>query len=325
MDAYRRLSLESRLVGNVKCAIMTTMDDLHAERTNSAHVPRPASGALTKTGGFLAGFTHTLQPYIGCAFGCAYCYVQGLSVHHFHQPKLAWGEYVHPRVGIAERLRTELKRHAARGSLEQLAIFMSSATDPYQGAERTWRLSRACLEVLADYPPGLLVIQTRSPLVRDDFIQLRALGTRCWLNFTIETDREDVRRALTPRCPSIPQRWATVKAAKAQGIQVQITVSPCLPYSNVDAFAALLVAHSDRVIVDTYVRGDGAQGRRTARTTTGDVYQQHGWGDWQAEDAAVALHAEVERRIGTRAGWSQAGFLALTKAITQSQSGLNQA
>jgi len=35
---------------------------------------RMASGALTKTGGFLAGFTHTLQPYIGCRFGCEYCY-----------------------------------------------------------------------------------------------------------------------------------------------------------------------------------------------------------------------------------------------------------
>ena len=53
--------------------------------------PRPASGALTKTGGFLAGFTHTLQPYIGCRFSCEYCYVKGLGVHRFHQPPLEWG------------------------------------------------------------------------------------------------------------------------------------------------------------------------------------------------------------------------------------------
>lgn len=308
-----KLPWEDRLVGGVKCAIMTLMDELKTETHEMTHAARPASGALTKTGGFLAGFSHTLQPYIGCAFGCAYCYVQGLSVHHFHQPKVTWGDYVHPRVGIAERLRAELKRHAARGRLEQLAIFMSSATDPYQGAERKWRLSRACLEVFVDYPPGLLVIQTRSPLVVDDFALIRALGSRCWLNFTIESDREDVRRALTPRCPSFAQRWATVRAAKELGIQVQITVSPCLPFSSVDTFAALLVAHSDRVIVDTYVSGDGNQGKRTARTATGDTYQAHGWGDWRAEDAARALYSELERRIGTCAGWSQAGFLALTK------------
>ncbi len=108
-----------------------------------ATAPRPASGALTKTGGFLAGYSHTLQPYIGCAFGCAYCYVQGLSVHQCHQPRLDWGDYVHPRIGIAERLTHELARAAAKDQLDQLAIFMSSATDPYQGAERRWRLSHA--------------------------------------------------------------------------------------------------------------------------------------------------------------------------------------
>src|SRR5436853_6721488 len=98
--------------------------------------PRPASGALTKTGGFLAGFTHTLQTYIGCRFGCEYCYVKGLSVHRFHQPPLPWGDYAHPRIGIAEQLRKELTRLASRNELGNLAIFMSSATDPYQGAER---------------------------------------------------------------------------------------------------------------------------------------------------------------------------------------------
>lgn len=282
-----------------------------------AHAPRPASGALTKTGGFLAGFTHTLQPYMGCAFGCAYCYVQGLSVHHFHQPPMAWGDYVHPRVGVAERLRAELKGHAKRGTLERLAVFMSSATDPYQGSERKWRLSRACLDVMAEYTPGLLVMQTRSPLVADDFARIRALGARCWLNFTLETDLEDVRRVLTPRCPSIAQRWATLERARDQGIQVQITVSPCLPFSSVDEFATQLVAHGDRVIVDTFVSGDGKGGRRTGRTSTVAAYAAHEWGDWRAEDDARALYAELTARIGDRAGWSQAGFLALTNSVSK--------
>lgn len=294
---------------------MTTMEtvNLATSTMDPARAPRSASSALTKTGGFLAGFTHTLQPYIGCAFGCTYCYVQGLSVHRFHQPALAWGDYVHPRVGIDERLRAELKRHDARNMLDELAIFMSSATDPYQGAERQWRLSRACLEVMAEYPPGLVVLQTRSPLVADDFERIRALGSRCWLNFTVETDSEDVRRALTPRCPSIAQRWATLEAARTRGIQVQITVSPCLPYSNVDKFASLLVAHGDRVIVDSFITGDGDGGRRTARTSTGEVFQEQAWGEWRSQEAAQVLYAELERRIGTKAGWSQEGFVALAK------------
>jgi DNA repair photolyase len=295
--------------------VHTTSDiftDAIVDTTNLARAPRPASGALTKTGGFLAGFTHTLQPYIGCVFGCAYCYVQGLGVHQFHQPALAWGDYVHPRVGIAERLRVELGRYAKRGTLGELAIFMSSATDPYQGAERKWRLSRACLDVMLEFPPGLLVMQTRSPLVEEDFARIKALGTRCWLNFTLETDRDDVRKALTPRCPSIACRLATLAEAKAQGLQTQITVSPCLPYSDGDAFATLLAHCGTRVVVDSYVSGDGNGGRRTARTTTGSVYAEQGWGDWRAEEAARALYDALVAKIGTAAGWSQAGFIAVT-------------
>lgn len=273
--------------------------------------PRPASGALTVTGGFLCDFTHTLQPYIGCRFGCEYCYVKGLSVHRFHQPRLPWGEYAHPRTGIAERLRKELTRFAARDELDNLAIFMSSATDPYQGAERKWRLSRACLDAFLDHPPGLLVLQTRSPLVADDLDRIARLGDRCWLNFTVETDRDDVRRAMTPRCPSIERRLALLRHAMELGINVQITVSPCLPYSDVETFGRLLLAHGRRIVVDTYTSGDGQAGRRTAATAIPDLYKGQAWGDWRAEDAARDLHAWLHAQIGDRAGWSQAGFAAL--------------
>lgn len=275
--------------------------------------PRPASGALTKTGGFLAGFTHTLQPYIGCRFACEYCYVKGLSVHRFHQPRLGWGAYVHPRTGIADKLRTELARLARKGALDTTAIFMSSATDPYQGAERQWRLSRACLDCFLAYPPGLLIIQTRSPLVEEDFGRIAALGTRCWLNFTLETDRDEVRRAVTPLCPSIERRLRTLQRAQQAGLQVQITVSPCLPYSSVEQFGELLIAHGQRVIVDTYTSGDGQGGKRTAATQIPTRYAELGYGNWRTEEAAEALYQWLKSAIGDRAGWSQAGFAALTE------------
>jgi hypothetical protein len=100
---------------------------------------------------------------------------------------------------------------------------------------------------------------------------------------------------------------------------VQITVSPCLPYSDVNDFASRLVAHADRVVVDSYVSGAGGSGSRTARTDTGKRYHENGWGDWRAEDAARALYTELERRIGACAGWSQEGFRTLAKVITENQ------
>lgn len=288
-------------------------DNVGTMPTNSqdARAPRPASGALTKTGGFLAGFTHTLQPYIGCAFGCAYCYVQGLAVHHFHRPTLPWGDYVHPRVGIEGKLRRELGRHTTQGTLDDVAIFMSSATDPYQGSERHWRLSRKCLAVMEELPPALLVLQTRSPLVRDDFEQLARLGDRAWLSITLETDQEEVRQALTPRAPSLARRIETIRAAHRAGLQVQTAVSPCLPYSSTNAFADLLADLGQRVVIDSFLAGDGSGGRRTAATATVDVFESAGWGDWRCEDEAHALYAALQARIGPRVGWSSAGFTTL--------------
>ena len=277
---------------------------------------RPARGALTKTGGFLTGFSHTLQPYIGCRFGCSYCYVSQSNVHRFYNGGMEWGSYVYPRVGIADRLELELAKMKSRQTLERSANFMSSSTDPYQGAERTYQLTRNCLSVFEKTPPGLLVIQTRSPLAARDFDIMAALGERCLLNLTIETDREDVRRTLTPYCPSIRQRLRTASQARDRGIATQVTVSPCLPYSNEDAFGKLLLEVSDRVIVDSFVAGDGGGGKRTERTGIPAMYAGSGWEDWRSQEAALTLYCWLRDRIGERAGWSQDGFTRRARQVT---------
>ena len=277
---------------------------------------RPARGALTRTGGFLTGFSHTLQPYIGCRFGCSYCYVSQSNVHRFYNGGLEWGSYVYPRVGIADRLELELAKMKRRQTLERSAIFMSSSTDPYQGAERTYQLTRNCLSVFEKTPPGLLVIQTRSPLAARDFDIMAAIGERCILNLTIETDREDVRRTLTPHCPSIRQRIGTASQARDRGIATQVTVSPCLPYSSVDAFGELLLEVTDRVIVDSFLAGDGGGGKRTARTGIPAIYASSGWEDWRSQEAALTLYCWLRDRIGERAGWSQEGFTRRARQVT---------
>lgn len=276
------------------------------------HSPRPASGALTPTGGFLRGFTHTLQPYIGCQFACEYCYVKGLAVHRFHRPVLEWGEYAHPRTDIATCLNKELRRFRAKGNLDKLAIFMSSATDPYQFLERRHRLARACLDTMIEHPPGRLVVQTRSPFVADDLERLKALGNHCWLNFTLETDLDEVRRLLTPYTPAITKRLAVLQLALEAGLNVQITVSPCLPFSSVEKFGKLLLDHGHRVIIDTFTSGDGLNGKRTATSDIPNLYTKHGWGDWHSETQPRALFKWLQSRIGERVGWSQDGFLAVT-------------
>jgi DNA repair photolyase len=245
-------------------------------------VPKSVKSALTKTGGFLYSYTHTLQPYIGCAFGAGcgvYCYVPSLPIHQYAGEGRAWGEYVYLKENIAEVLAAELAQVAQRGELATLRIFMSSATDPYQPLEHKLGLSRACLEVFSRYPPGLLVIQTRSPLVRWDFPLIAALGAHAWLSLTIETDNDAVIRQMTPNVPSITARMRVAEQAKAAGLKVQVAISPLLPLAQPDRFTDWLAAVADRVIVDTFVSGDGSQGKRTAESRLPALWRELGYGD----------------------------------------------
>lgn len=113
---------------------------------------REARSALTRTGGFLR-FTHSLNPYVGCGFGCRFCYVRGLTPHHVrnHNTGEDWGEYVEAKVNAPDLLRKEMRRLRRRG--ERVSIFCSSATDPYQGAEAIYRITRQCLKALAEEVP----------------------------------------------------------------------------------------------------------------------------------------------------------------------------
>lgn len=250
-------------------------------------------------------FTHSLSWAVGCGFGntyCGdYCYAQTLPNWLYNRGgDEAWGEAVVLKENAPALLASELAKARNRA---QMRIFMSSVTDPYQPLERRYRLTRQCLDVFAQFDDlDLLVIQTRSPLVSDDFDRL-ANVPYVYLSMTIETDRGDLDYG--PSVSFIDKRFAAVEAATAAGIRTQITVSPCLPYSPEFA-ARLLASGADRIVVDTFVAGDGSSGARTAASPFAEVADY----DWRSDDPAHQLfealqghHAVVE--------WSSGGFLGI--------------
>jgi DNA repair photolyase len=264
--------------------------------------------ALTPTGGFLRGFTHTLNAYGGCAFACTYCYVQELPVARYSPlAGQGWGTWARPKINLPGLLRAELERLAARGKLHTLRIFMSSATDPYQPLERRYELTRRCLELLTEFPPGWLVVQTRSPLVVRDLGLLQRLGRRAMVSVTVETDSEEVRRAISPRAPSLPRRHAAMAQLRAAGVYVQAAISPLLP-CDPRRLAAQLAPLCDRALLDTYVLGDGAGGKHTARLGIPELYARLGWGDWCHPPLHAVADALIAHLGPERVVWSQAGF-----------------
>jgi len=264
---------------------------------------------LNPTGGFLATFTHSLNAYQGCAFGrggCPYCYVRAMPIQRFADKP--WGEWVKAKMNAPELLGRELAKLKGK----PLRIFMSTATDPYQGAEARLKLTRRILEVFASNGDfGRLVVQTRSPLIERDIDVLSSLGNRVVASITVETNRDEVRRALTPTTPSVERRLLTLERLSGAGIETQAAISPVLP-CDPEQFADLVAPVSSRVVVDTLVDGDGAGGRRSRELGMPELLAQQGYADWMTSDIPIRLIAELRARMGEkRVGFSHEGFNSL--------------
>ena len=222
-----------------------------------------ARGILTpQREGALGGrYAYTLNPYRGCAFGCGYCYAKGFT--HDAELEGSWGGWVQAKANAPELLYREARKLAGA------RVFMSSATDPYQPAERKHRLSRACLQVMLSMLPGpeLITVHTRSPYVLDDLDLLLAFGERIEVAMSVTTD-EEVRKLFEPHAPSIPRRLQTLRALGDAGVRTRASVSPVLP-SDPARLARLLAEVTDRAFVDA-VRFPKQQGYGL------ELYKRHG-------------------------------------------------
>ena len=269
--------------------------------------PREVQSILTPTGGYLRGYTHSLQPYAGCSFHCTYCYVREMAVQRTNPYRLPWGAWVAPKTNGPDLLRARARRRGMRG----LRIFCSSATDPYLPLERRLGLTRSCLEVMVEHPPDALLLQTRCPLVVRDVDLLARLPVL--VSVTVTTDREEVRRLLEPDSPSLALRREALGRLRRAGIRTQAAVAPLLP-CDPERLARELDPVVDRVVVDDFFLGDGAGGRRS--TAALQRLAAAGFGAYTRPGYADEA-IRVLRRIlgGERVLVSRAGFADLSPVL----------
>jgi DNA repair photolyase len=228
-----------------------------------------ARSLFSPAGGFIrrGGFDWTCNPYVGCTFGCSYCYAMFLPQND--QPNEQWGRWLRAKTNAVELAHRQARKVAGQ------ALYMSSVTDPYLPAERSLMLSRGILEALVPHQPRL-VVQTRGPMVVRDIdvlYQFRSLR----VNISIPTDDEEVRRRFEPKAPPLEKRWAAAEELKAAGISVGVCVTPMLPLRDMDAFAERLLAFEpDVLVVQEFheAKGFGADTAAVAR----DLASAFDWG-----------------------------------------------
>jgi DNA repair photolyase len=194
----------------------------------------------------------SINPYVGCAFGCAYCYARyahryvierNVAAHPEQRmlreafetlpPWLAFERQIFVKENAADVLRTAL-RHGSEKHLNLLkgeGIGIGTATDPYQPAERKFRITRGILEVLAEHTGLRVWIVTKSPLVTRDVDLLRriARNNEVGVHLSLITIDRDLARRIEPRAPTPDARLRALARLREHGIDVGINVMPVLP------------------------------------------------------------------------------------------------
>jgi DNA repair photolyase len=171
-------------------------------------------------------FKWSLNPYMGCVHRCTFCYVRHFEHRSDRPSDDRYGRSIRVKTNVAEVLRRELTRPSWQG--ESVAI--GAATDPYQPAEGHYRLTRACLEALADAsnPFGLI---TRGPMiVRDvDVLVEAARRAEVSVTFSVPTLDPEVWRKTEPGTAPPRQRLRALKRLVDAGVRASVGMAPILP------------------------------------------------------------------------------------------------
>src|SRR5919204_2183068 len=194
----------------------------------------------------------SINPYVGCAFGCAYCYARyahryvierSVTAHPEQRllreafetlpPWLAFERQIFVKENAPDVLRRTL-RHGSDKHLNLLkgeGIGIGTATDPYQPAERKFRVTRGLLEVLAGHPGLTIVIITKSPLVTRDADVLARLAriSRLSVHISLITLDRPLARRLEPRAPTPESRIRALQRLREAGIDAGVNCMPVLP------------------------------------------------------------------------------------------------
>lgn len=158
-----------------------------------------------------------------------------------------------------QELERQLIRLSKQGILANSTIYFGNSTDPFYPFEGKFDASIKFLDLFTRYTPGMLIVQTRSPLVVIAMPVLRKLGNHAAVTIGIETCDETSVRRYTPGLPKVCERLKAVSAMRHFGIEVMLQVNPVLPYGewkgDAQNFAGILCSHADYININSITDG----------------------------------------------------------------------
>jgi DNA repair photolyase len=171
-------------------------------------------------------FTYSVNPYRGCQHACAYCYARPSHEYLSFGAGTDFDRKIVVKPQAASLLRRAFERPAWKGE----RVVFSGVTDCYQPLEASYGLTRACLEVCAEYknPAGVI---TKGTLIERDLDVLAKLSAvaELWVTISIPIWDRDRARAIEPYVASPARRMQTIRRLSEAGIDVGINIAPMIP------------------------------------------------------------------------------------------------
>jgi DNA repair photolyase len=269
------------------------------------------------------GFAWSVNPYRGCFHACAYCYARPSHEYLSFGAGTDFERKIVVKPNAPELLREAFDQPKWGGDL----VAFSGVTDCYQPLEASYRLTRGCLQVCAEYRNPAAVI-TKSPLIERDVDVMQALSSvaRFSVMVSIPFWDEGRARAIEPFVTTPARRARTIERLARAGLRVGVMVGPVIPGLNDEDIGDVLRAAKDagaeyagmvllrlpgpvkevfetRLRASLPLRADRVL-RRIRETRGGKMYDSRfgvrGRGEGPYADAIAALFEQTAMKLGLR-------------------------
>jgi DNA repair photolyase len=172
------------------------------------------------------GFSASVNPYRGCEHGCIYCYAR--PTHEYLG--FSSGVDFESKIMVKENAPALLRKELASPKWKPMVIAMSGVTDCYQPIERKLKLTRGCLEVLAECRNPVVIITKNFLVTRDmDLLQELTRHDTVSVCVSVTTLDSDLARSMEPRTSTPRQRLAAIELLAKAGVRVGVNVAPIIP------------------------------------------------------------------------------------------------
>jgi DNA repair photolyase len=171
-------------------------------------------------------FKWSLNPYMGCAHRCTFCFVRAFERIADRPSDERYGTSIRVKTNVVEVLRREL----ARRTWKREQVVLGTATDPYQPAEGRFRLTRGSIAALGESRTPFGII-TRGPMIIRDVDVLADAARRAEVSvtFSIPTLDREIWRLTEPGTAPPRQRLRALRVLVEAGIKAGVGMAPILP------------------------------------------------------------------------------------------------